>query len=86
MDFLVKVDDSLAPSFLELMRNLRRVKIERISTEKKNGRTLKNGRITKQNPEKEAILQGLKDAMEEVKLARAGKIKLKSANELLREL
>jgi len=29
------VDDRLAPSFLELMKNIRRVKIERISPEKK---------------------------------------------------
>ncbi len=35
MDFLVKVDDSQAPFFLELMKNLRRVKVERISTEKR---------------------------------------------------
>ena len=35
MDFLVKVDDSKAPFFLELMKNLRRVKVERLSGEKK---------------------------------------------------
>ncbi len=35
MNFLVTVDDGLAPSFLELMKNIRRVKIERISPEKK---------------------------------------------------
>ncbi|HET6401758.1 MAG TPA: hypothetical protein VFH95_10200 [Candidatus Kapabacteria bacterium] len=29
------MDDRLAPSFLELMKNIRRVKIERISPEKK---------------------------------------------------
>ncbi|HEX5315916.1 MAG TPA: hypothetical protein VFX22_04615 [Candidatus Kapabacteria bacterium] len=34
MNFLVSVDDQLAPSFLELMKNIRRVKIERISPEK----------------------------------------------------
>ena len=35
MDFLVKVEDSQAPRFLELMKNFRRVKVERISAEKK---------------------------------------------------
>ena len=35
MDFLVKVEDRQAPYFLELMKNLRRVKIERISAEKR---------------------------------------------------
>ncbi len=34
MNFLVTVDDRLAPSFLELMKNIQRVKIERISPEK----------------------------------------------------
>ena len=31
MKFLVDVDDSKAPFFLELMKNLRRVKVERLS-------------------------------------------------------
>jgi hypothetical protein len=35
MDFLVKVDDSKAPFFIELMKNLRSVRVERISPEKK---------------------------------------------------
>jgi hypothetical protein len=35
MDFLVKIADSQAPHFLELMKNFRRVKVERISPEKK---------------------------------------------------
>ena len=35
MDFLIKVEDSKAPFFIELMKNLRSVKVERISAEKK---------------------------------------------------
>lgn len=35
---------------------------------------------------KEAFLKGLKEAVEEVKLAKQGKIKLKSAKALLNEL
>lgn len=49
----------------------------------KNLRAVKAKRLT---PENAAILEGLKSSLEEVKLARAGKIKLKSARELLREL
>ncbi|WP_128547998.1 hypothetical protein [Larkinella soli] len=37
-------------------------------------------------PTKEEILQGLKSAMEEVKLHQEGKIKLKSARDFLNEL
>ncbi len=68
MDFLVRVEDSKAPFFLELMKNLRPVRVERLSAEKKK------------------LLREIRQAIEEVKLARQGKIKLKSARELLREL
>ena len=37
-------------------------------------------------PSKEQILQGLKEAIEEVNLAKKGKIKLKSAREFINEL
>ncbi|EMO77677.1 hypothetical protein LEP1GSC127_5045 [Leptospira kirschneri str. 200801925] len=37
-------------------------------------------------PTKKEILEGIKQGMKEVKLARAGKLKLKSAKELLKEL
>lgn len=37
-------------------------------------------------PSKKQILQGLKEAIEEVKLAKQGKIKLKSAREFINEL
>ncbi len=35
MDFIVNVEDSKAPFFLELMKNLRSVKVEPISPERK---------------------------------------------------
>ena len=35
---------------------------------------------------KEAVLEGLKEAIEEVKLAKEGKVKLKSFDEFLNEL
>jgi hypothetical protein len=68
MDFLVQVEDSKAPFFLELMKNLHVIKTKRLT------------------PENAAIMEGIKNAVEEVKLARHGKIKLKSARQLLREL
>jgi TusA-related sulfurtransferase len=37
-------------------------------------------------PSKEQILKGLKEAIEEVNLAKKGKIKLKSAREFINEL
>jgi hypothetical protein len=80
MDFHVTVDDSLAPSFLELMKNLRRVKIERIPAKKGNGKT------AKRSSDDVTILHNLQHALDEVKLAREGKITLKSAEEFLREL
>jgi hypothetical protein len=55
----------------------------------------KNGRLPKLDPEpeeeyveptKEEIIEGLKHAIEEVKLHREGKIKLQSFDELLNEL
>ncbi len=49
----------------------------------KNLHVIKTKRLT---PENAAIMEGIKNAVEEVKLARQGKIKLKSARQLLREL
>ncbi|MFN3997455.1 hypothetical protein [Algoriphagus sp.] len=40
----------------------------------------------KLNPKDEEFYEGLKEAVEEVNLAKQGKIKLKSAKELLNEL
>jgi len=45
---------------------------------------VKTKRIKKDK--KERVLKGLKEAIEEVKLAKEGKIKLKTAQELLDEL
>jgi hypothetical protein len=50
---------------------------------------LRNFRFVKAKPvtsEKERILRDLKHSVEEVKLHKAGKIKLKSADELFNEL
>lgn len=50
-------------------------------------RTLKHIKIkTIQDKKKQTFLDGLKEAIEEVNLAKAGKIKLKSAKALLDEL
>ncbi|WP_167493400.1 hypothetical protein [Leptospira interrogans] len=42
--------------------------------------------IKDKEPTKKEILEGIKQGMKEVKLAREGKIKLKSAKELFDEL
>ena len=42
--------------------------------------------IDDEPPSKEQILQGLKEAIEEVNLAKKGKVKLKSAREFINEL
>ena len=68
MEFLVTVDEGKAPFFLELMRNLRSVRVKPLT------------------PDDTAIVKGLKSAIEEVKLARQGKVRLKSARELLHEV
>lgn len=50
---------------------------------------IRNFRFVKAKPitsEKARILQGLREAVEEVKLHKQGKIKLKTAHELLDEL
>ncbi len=50
---------------------------------------LRNFRFVKAKPitsEKARILEGLRDAVEQVKLHKAGKIKMKTARELLDEL
>ena len=68
MQFLLDIDDALAPSLMEVIRNLRSAKAVRLTSQDAD------------------ILQGLKIAVKEVKLAKQGKLKLQSARELLAEL
>jgi len=75
MEFLVRVEDSKAPFFLELMKNLRPVKVERISEME-----------THSSSEKKQLLRELKQAVDEVKAADRGEIQLRSARDFLREL
>ncbi|MFI5201990.1 MAG: hypothetical protein ACHQNE_06360 [Candidatus Kapaibacterium sp.] len=91
MEFLVRVEDSKAPFFLELMKNLRPVKVEPLSPESKKSinrmhHIRKAGKNSERGADNAQILEGLKSAIEEVNLAKQGKIKLKSAREVLREL
>ena len=67
MKVLVEVEDSRAPFFFELMRNIR----------------AKSRRLT---PEKAEIMDGLRNAVEEVKRAKRGEVELPELKELLKEL
>ena len=68
MKLIVEVEDQKAGFFLELLKQLKFVKIKPIS------------------PYKSEILEGIKEAVDQVNLAKEGKIKLKSARDLLNEL
>ena len=68
MKILVEVEDQKAGFFLELLQQLKFVKVKPAS------------------PYKTEILEGIKEAVEQVNLAKEGKIVLKSARDLLDEL
>ena len=68
MKLIVEVEDQKAGFFLELLKQLKFVKVKPV------------------NPYKTEILDGIKAAVDQVNLAKEGKIKLKSARDLLNEL
>jgi hypothetical protein len=68
MKLIVEVEDQKADFFLELLKQLKFVKVKPLT------------------PYKTEILEGIKEAVEQVNLAKEGKIKLKSARDLLDEL
>lgn len=68
MKLIVEVEDQKAAFFLELLEQLKFVKVNPV------------------RPYKVEILEGIKEAVEQVNLAKEGKIKLKSASDLLDEL
>jgi hypothetical protein len=65
MKLIVEVEDQKADFFLELLKQLKFVKVKPLT------------------PYKTEILEGIKEAVEQVNLAKEGKIKLKSARDLL---
>jgi hypothetical protein len=71
----VEVNEENVPLLVEFLTNLKFVRGVKI--EKKNGR---------KNSDKTEILNHLKEAVEEVKLIRAGKLKGIKAKDLLNEL
>ncbi len=71
MKIEIEVRDDKLDSVLRTLENIKYVKVLN-----------KNGHSS----EKEKILKGLAEAVEEVKLHRAGKIKLKTARQLLNDL
>ncbi|EKO53932.1 hypothetical protein [Leptospira kirschneri] len=75
MKVLIDIKDNKAQALLEILKDLASVKFKIITETKKE-----------KEPTKKEILEGIKQGFKEVKLARAGKLKLKSAKELLDEL
>jgi hypothetical protein len=69
----LEIPDKKFPFFMELLKNLGLEKKARVAKEEKE-------------PSKEEILQGIREAAEEVKLIKAGKLKGISAKSLLDEL
>ena len=72
MQILLEVKDKRAKPVINMLKELKYVKTTLVKDGKKS--------------KKQEILDGLKEAVEEVKLHRQGKIKLKTAKELLDEL
>ena len=64
------IPDKKVPFFMELIKSLKFIK--KVETEEETS--------------KEEILQGIKEAVDQVNLAKQGKVKLKSARDLLNEL
>lgn len=71
MKVLLDIKDEKAVFFMELLKNFPFVKTEHIA---------------KKQTRKEEFLNELQGAVEQVNLAKQGKVKLKSAEELLNEL
>ncbi|QDK83379.1 hypothetical protein EXU85_34155 [Spirosoma sp. KCTC 42546] len=75
MDILVKVPDNKVEFFMELVQNLKFKAEPRVKSKAKSF-----------TPEQQEWINDLKESLEEVELHQQGKIKLKSARELLDEL
>jgi len=71
MRLVVDVKDSKAEILLEFLRTLSYVKVERAPS--------------KASAEKEAVLANVREAVEEMKLVKAGKLKGRDAMEFLNE-
>ena len=67
MKVLVEVEDSRAPFFFELMRNIR-------------------AKYVLLTSDKVEIMEGIRNAVEDVKRHKRGEIELRDAKELLKEL
>jgi hypothetical protein len=74
MDVLVKVPDNKLDFFMELVKNLKFKAEPKTETPRQF------------TPEEREWIDGLKESLQEVELHQQGKIKLKSARELLNEL
>ncbi|EKR17404.1 hypothetical protein [Leptospira interrogans] len=75
MKIILDIKDNKAQALIEILKDLAYVKFK-IITET----------IEEKEPTKKEILDGIKQGLKEVELHRQGKLKLKSAKELLDEL
>lgn len=71
MKVMLEIEDKKAPALMEVLNGLKYVKATPVKAKLKS---------------KEKFLKELQESVEEVKLHKAGKVKMKSAKELLDEL
>lgn len=74
MKLLLDIKDEKAAFFMELLKNFSFVKFKKLSPEKS------------EQDRTEEILNGLREAVEEVNLIKAGKLKGRPAEDLINEL
>ncbi|EMM99630.1 hypothetical protein LEP1GSC021_2159 [Leptospira noguchii str. 1993005606] len=74
MKILLDIKDNKAQALLEILKDLSSVKFKVLTEQEEK------------EPTKKEILDGIKQGFKEVELHRQGKLKLKSAKELLDEL
>lgn len=74
MKLLLDIKDEKAVFFMELLKNFSFVKFKKLSPEKS------------EQDRTEEILNGLREAVEEVNLIKAGKLKGRPAEDLINEL
>ncbi len=77
MKLLLEVKDEQIESVMKVIKNLKGVKATRVNS---------NAKTLRRKTEKEKIIASIKAAVKEVKLAKEGKIKLKTWDEALQEM
>lgn len=86
MKIILDVKDNKAAFFMELLKNFTYVKAEPLIQNKTNLKKSLKMKNDQEFSDNERILNGIKQAVEEMKLIKAGKLKGKSARDLYNEL